>query len=740
MRLRDLLKYDNICIQCHDNPDADALASGYGVYLYLKDQGKQVSLIYGGKNKICKSNLVLMIKELEIPVEYVSSLEPPQLLVTVDCQYGGGNVTRFEAQEVAVIDHHRISGTLPRLAEVKSNLGACSTLVWELLKKENVNPNADRKLATALYYGLYTDTSSFAEISHPLDKDLRDEAEFDSLLITQFRNSNLSIEELEVAGAALLRCDFIEEYRCAIVKAAPCDPNILGIISDLVLEVDAVDICLVFNVMPQGVKLSLRSCVKEVQANELAEEICKGLGSGGGHYVKAGGFLFMNRMIPEYEEYCKCRNLIPRMVPSEDGKSERPSDSAIKGVLESRLVDYFKQSQIIYAKDYLLDTTEMQRYRSRPVPMGYVRAAGLFPTGTAITVRTVEGDIDTNVEEDTVILIGVKGEVSLMKESNFLNCYRAYDVPYTLSRAEYRPTVKTEKGRVVSLMKHAATCIATGETTVWAKEVSHNRKLFTEWDETKYIKGHVGDYLVIREDNHKDISIMAPEIFCYRYERLEENGKNAVKSVIFDLDGTLLDTLEDLTDAVNYALGENGLPLRTIEEVRQFVGNGVENLMIRAIPDGKEHPQFAKAFEDFKEFYGQHCKDKTRAYEGIGILLEELKARGVGVAIVSNKLDSAVKKLSEEYFSGYVCSAIGEMESVEKKPAPDTVEKALEELGTDRMQTLYVGDSEVDIQTAQNAGITCVSVTWGFRDAEFLKGHGARRMIDDPLELLQMIG
>jgi phosphoglycolate phosphatase len=150
--------------------------------------------------------------------------------------------------------------------------------MWHLLKEEKYDVNSNPYLATALYYGLYMDTSEFAEISHPLDKDLRDMAKFRPQLITQFRNANLSIEELEVAGAALLRTDYLEQYRCAIVKSGPCDPNILGIISDLVLEVDAVDVCLVFNVLPNGVKFSVRSCVKEVQANELAEEICKGQG------------------------------------------------------------------------------------------------------------------------------------------------------------------------------------------------------------------------------------------------------------------------------------------------------------------------------------------------------------------------------------------------------------------------------------------------------------------------------
>ena len=271
MRLRELLSYDKIVVQCHDNPDADALASGFGVYTYFKAQGKNVRFIYGGRFPIQKSNLILMKDMLQIPVEYVETLEPPELLVTVDCQYGEGNVTRFEAEKVAVIDHHQVSGKLPELNEVRSNLGACSTIVRELLEAEGLEINADKELATALYYGLMTDTNNFTEVSHPLDKDLRDDAVFDRSLITRFRNANLSLKELEIAGQALINYRYNETYRYAVAMAKPCDPNILGMISDLTLEVDTVDTCLVYSIQPFGVKISVRSCVKEVKAGELAE-------------------------------------------------------------------------------------------------------------------------------------------------------------------------------------------------------------------------------------------------------------------------------------------------------------------------------------------------------------------------------------------------------------------------------------------------------------------------------------
>lgn len=561
MRLAELLTYNRIIIQCHDNPDADSIASGYAVYVYLQEHGKDVRLIYGGSNAIRKSNLVMMVKELEIPIEHVrnmSEANPVELLVTVDCQYGEGNVTLYPAETVAVIDHHRVSRKLPFLSEVRSNLGACSTLLWEMLKEEKYVVNDNVNLATALYYGLYTDTGSFEEIFHPKDMELRDEANIDAGLITKLRNSNISIEELETAGAALLRCDYNEKYRFAVVKSGPCDPNVLGIISDLVLEVDAVDVCLVFSVLPTGVKISIRSCIEEIKANELAAKICIGIGSGGGHTVKAGGFLQMELLSKAYESYCRVIGTEPRMEMGENGRTERPSISAIKSLLEDRMVDYFE-------------------------------------------------------------------------------------------------------------------------------------------------------------------------------------GRETVEAVIFDLDGTLLDTLEDLKDSVNAALEKYQMPARTLEEIRSFVGNGVRNLMIRSVPDGEENPQFEEAFSYFKAYYREHCNDKTVPYDGILELMRELRGRGIKMAIVSNKFDAGVKALNEKFFAEYTDVAMGEIPGRKRKPDPETVNVVLQLLGVDKEHAVYVGDSDVDILTARNADIRCISVSWGFRDEEFLLDHEAGILIHRPLELLEYV-
>lgn len=211
-----------------------------------------------------------------------------------------------------------------------------------------------------------------------------------------------------------------------------------------------------------------------------------------------------------------------------------------------------------------------------------------------------------------------------------------------------------------------------------------------------------------------------------------------ITTVIFDLDGTLLDTLEDLKNATNYALKTCDMPERTLNEVRQFVGNGVRNLMIRAVPQGEDNPLFEHAFTVFKEYYGEHCNDATRAYDGIPALLQELKKTGYATAIVSNKMDSAVQELNRRYFP-QVDVAIGDRENLKRKPEPDSVFLALRELGRTRKETVYVGDSDVDVATAQNAGLPCISVLWGFRDREFLIEHGAKTFAKKPMEIIDIL-
>lgn len=206
------------------------------------------------------------------------------------------------------------------------------------------------------------------------------------------------------------------------------------------------------------------------------------------------------------------------------------------------------------------------------------------------------------------------------------------------------------------------------------------------------------------------------------------------KAVIFDLDGTLLNTLDDLADSTNYALSKFGYPTRTIDEVRQFVGNGVAKLIERAIPEGKNNPNFEKCLAIFKENYAQNMYNKTAPYNGIIEMLSNLKSKGIKIAVVSNKFDLAVKELCKKYFEGFIDFAAGENEAqgIKKKPAPDTVISVLNEFNFAPEDAVYVGDSDVDIMTAKNSKMPCISVTWGFRDKKFLLENGATILINAP--------
>lgn len=206
--------------------------------------------------------------------------------------------------------------------------------------------------------------------------------------------------------------------------------------------------------------------------------------------------------------------------------------------------------------------------------------------------------------------------------------------------------------------------------------------------------------------------------------------------VIFDLDGTLLDTLEDLADSVNFALRQHGFPVRTISEVRTFVGNGMQKLVERAVPENTDVQTVQEVLKQFQAYYAAHCTCKTKPYDGILPLLQKLRERGIRTAVVSNKGDFAVQALCADYFPDLLDFAVGEKEGIRRKPWPDSVMAVLAHFQAAAEEAVYVGDSDVDIETAQNVGIDCISVTWGFRDEAFLRAHGAVRLVSRPEDML----
>lgn len=509
MRLSDLATYNPITIQCHDNPDADAIASGYALYTYFREKGNDVRLVYSGMNRIHKSNLCLMLEHLGIGVDYIKRPEElicdtprrrlPGLLITVDCQYGAGNVTVIPAENVAIIDHHQVEVQDMEMSEINPKLGSCATLVWDMLRREGFEIK-DTKLGTALYYGLYSDTNQFSEIYNPLDMDMKDALPCELSMVKLFRNSNLSLNELEIAGVALIRHIYNNDYHYAIIKAQPCDPNILGLISDFLLQVAEVYTCVVYNECKEGYKFSVRSCIKEVQANELAAFLAEGIGNGGGHHEKAGGFI--------------SKTLYEEVYPTLHSEA----------FFSERLNDYFDNTQVIVSGEYEVDVSDMDLYVKKRVSLGFIQATELLPADTPITIRTLEGDVDMTVEPELIIMIGIKGEVYPNRKSNFEKNYEMTKEPYRMAdyvgRTAYRPTIHNrEDGSVLYLADYAKICIANGGTRIYAKELTTRVKVFTAWDKEKYMLGKPGDYLAVRCDDMLDIYVVERDIFFKTFDK-----------------------------------------------------------------------------------------------------------------------------------------------------------------------------------------------------------------------------
>lgn len=211
------------------------------------------------------------------------------------------------------------------------------------------------------------------------------------------------------------------------------------------------------------------------------------------------------------------------------------------------------------------------------------------------------------------------------------------------------------------------------------------------------------------------------------------------RAVVFDLDGTLVNSVDDLTENVNLALKQVGYPERTVEEIKRFVGNGVEMLMIRALPKGTAKEEIDKCFLIFKGYYLSNMHNRTKPYEGIIELLTELKARGIKTAVVSNKLDQATKEMCNDYFGDLIGVAIGDNDQRQRKPAADNVLEALIQIGASQEDAIYVGDTKVDVETAKNSKLPVVGVTWGYRGREELLKAEADYIIDMPMELLRFI-
>ena len=212
------------------------------------------------------------------------------------------------------------------------------------------------------------------------------------------------------------------------------------------------------------------------------------------------------------------------------------------------------------------------------------------------------------------------------------------------------------------------------------------------------------------------------------------------KAAIFDLDGTLLNTLEDLWSAVNHTMDKYGYPHRTIKEVRAFVGNGVDRLIMLCLPGGENDPNFEDAKREYRAYYAEHSEIKTKPYDGVIELIDKLEKAGIKTAVVSNKIHVATVELCKKYFPD-IKTVCGERESegIRRKPYPDTVIESAKALGVPIDETVYIGDSEVDIETSRRAGVDCISVLWGFRDRDFLEENGGKIFAEKPSDVYDII-
>lgn len=493
MKLEELEKYNEIVVQVHDNPDADAVGSGYAIYRYFQKKKKSVRLVYGGRLAISKSNMRLLVSELQIPIEFVEELDNPELLITVDCQYGQGNVQRFEAQNVAVIDHHSTGKTSDDMAEIRTYLVSCATVCYNLLTEAGYNINEDRKVATALYYGLYMDSNQLSEISHPYDRDMMDFLQYDRNLISRLKHANLNIQDFETAGIAILRHNYVDKHRTAIINSRACDPNILGLIGDLTLQVDCMDICIVYSDYPNGYKLSVRSCLLEVAANELAGFLTAEIGDAGGRSEKAGGFINAEEFQKQYQ-----------------GQS-------IEAYFFRRLDEYFEGYEVVHYEEGIRNKKDFRLYTKQAGIYGYVDLSELFAPGTSCKIRTLEGDVLMTSSEDLYIMIGYRGEVYPIERKVFERKYERTEGSFE-RKFEYPPSIiNIDEKKSYELMTLAKQCKAVPGAKIYARPLEKPTKVFARWNYESYMSGNKGDMLCYSEGDEQDIYIIKKEIFENTY-------------------------------------------------------------------------------------------------------------------------------------------------------------------------------------------------------------------------------
>ena len=512
MTLEDLLRYEDIVIQCHDDPDADAIASGYALLKYLESKGKFPRLVYSGGRKVTKNNLLLMIEKLSIPLEYVRRTEDEaELLITVDCRAGQRNVSVLPRQNLAVIDHHELDmgEVLPELREVRTDCSACVTVIWIMLKKAGF-PIEDRLLSTALYYGLYMDTQKFKG-TEKLDREMLDALRFDWDIILLLQSADLALYDLRTAGSAFMNLRYHPEYHFAVAPVNTSEPYMLGIVSDMMMDVHELSVCVAYCLLERErcIKVSVRCCKRRDRADELVHWLVRDMGNdGGGDRTKAAGRLALALL----EKNCPDGNLL----------------YTAGELIFQRLTDYFRtplkrlapraeKYGPARAEEFCKEKAEL--YHKKKAPAGYARTMDLLPEGTEILLRTPEGDIIKKASPELYIMIDAEHEVSHITEEELRRNYELTDEEFPMDRELlWQPKVyHAGKKEAVPLTPHAKKCVAKDAAQVWAAQLNCRLEVLV-WGDWRL--GEIGDWLVCQEDDHQNAYIIPKSTFEQSYERV----------------------------------------------------------------------------------------------------------------------------------------------------------------------------------------------------------------------------
>ncbi len=510
--LETFLKYDDISILCHNAPDADTLASAYGLWKFFADNGKRTEIIYGGPASIERMNMKLLVQAMEgVEVKRVQKgYECKDLLISVDCQLGAGNVEKVTGKTTAIIDHHHRD---PNIIEADyvcllPTYSACSSIIYQMLCAAGYRVNRlddEYRLSTLLYYGIYMDTCEFSELRNPGDRDACDKLKVNEDIFVPLQSNNMTISELQIIGQALSHCYYDKDSCFAIIEAPKCDPNILGLVADLVIRVANVDACVVYLRMEtHGMyKISVRCMSKALNAASMARELTAGVGSGGGHQNKAGGVIYF-----------------------EDFEKESVSQT-FEQFLVMRYNKFRAGFDIINYKD--LDIGESYAvYEKKPLVLGYVLTTDLDKLGESLCVHTLEGQVEVTVEDDVYLMIGIQGEAYPIDAKKFNELY-SIDVPegkpFDISSRQYRNMVSNLKtGDEITISDDMVRRCKARPYKIYARRLPHMAKILTKWDYKQCMMASTGDYLAVNFNDKSDIYSISGEMFEILYKKSEDQN------------------------------------------------------------------------------------------------------------------------------------------------------------------------------------------------------------------------